>query len=434
MRATARTTFIILAVAATACTPPKGEPSLTISLMPRTVSDATPVTVHVVGTTGDGKVGTGTVKITSARGSLTEPASVEFDQYGSAVATLICDPTMEPGCAMPVRVVAEWTSDGVPTSIETRLNSTPAVTGDAGTGNADPTGRKMWFNGVIFRNADPNGAAELSAYAWHPVDDINTPEGLSASPGGTIGPLPDRKFYYLKRVEAMAAPHLFVVVPEPLSDVWVTADLNNDIELPQPCGTGLNDFQFFGIFPDNGAFAFGCLNTNLSSPAVRTFRDSRDGGAFPLELGWDGHLIAQSNTGYSLWKGGQEVAMLPWPYLRGNGNGIFFHATAVPDGFIVNADCEVAHISFDGGVDILGHYSNPMPETATPDPDECCRAIPNPEGIGYLNSTRTDVIGTCQYGGINRRLWNIAKLPGPFRWTGADPQVWPSFLGQMVYR
>lgn len=119
-----------------ACPPPKGEPALELTLTPKTVTNGTPVKVRVVGTAGDGRVGSGTVKITSARGSLTTPAEVQLDAFGSATAELICDPTTEPECANSVRVVGEWTSDGVKTSAEARLNSggTTGAGGGAGGG------------------------------------------------------------------------------------------------------------------------------------------------------------------------------------------------------------------------------------------------------------------------------------------------------------
>ncbi len=118
---------------------PKGTPVLEIALSPKTVTDATPVQVRVVGTKGDGKVGTGTVTITSVRGSLVSPATVQLDGFGTANAALICDRATEPECAQPVRVVAEWTSGGVAVSAEVRLNAPGSGTG-GGTGAGGGTG------------------------------------------------------------------------------------------------------------------------------------------------------------------------------------------------------------------------------------------------------------------------------------------------------
>lgn len=130
--------WVGLLLGAGACGP-KGAPNLELALSPKFVTDATPARVKVVATKADGTLGTGHVKITSDLGSLVTPADVQLDRYGTAVAELVCDQRVEPACASPVRVVADWSSDGVAATAETRLNPAPAgstvhATGGSATG------------------------------------------------------------------------------------------------------------------------------------------------------------------------------------------------------------------------------------------------------------------------------------------------------------
>jgi hypothetical protein len=123
------------------CGAPKGEPLLDLKLTPNAVSDGTVVQVSVIATAGDGTVGKGTVRITSAAGSLTAPVDLTLDSFGTARGPFTCDPTMESACARPVRVVAEWSTEGKVVIAEARLNSSSTGTGGgSGTGGGPGTG------------------------------------------------------------------------------------------------------------------------------------------------------------------------------------------------------------------------------------------------------------------------------------------------------
>ena len=68
-----------LASVLTACPPEKGPPELTITASPRTLDGAMQAaTIRVVGVDDDGKPGTGSVRVTSAAGSLKDGAEVSL--------------------------------------------------------------------------------------------------------------------------------------------------------------------------------------------------------------------------------------------------------------------------------------------------------------------------------------------------------------------
>jgi hypothetical protein len=116
--------------------PPQGEPGLLLRLSLRTVTDATPVLVKVTGSKPDGSVGSGRVHIASEQGSLTTPVEVQLDTFGSGSVGWICDPRAEPACAQPVRVVAEWVSEGVTVKAEATLNAGGVTVDDGGSPGA----------------------------------------------------------------------------------------------------------------------------------------------------------------------------------------------------------------------------------------------------------------------------------------------------------
>lgn len=129
----------LLAIAACG-TQMKAPPELLLTLAPNKVTDATPVVVKVSAFDSAGKNGTGTVRVTSARGSLGAGVDVTLDAYGTARAELVCDPGLDLGCLQPVRVVAEWTTEGQTVSAETRLNNSAVVGAGGGSGGSGGSG------------------------------------------------------------------------------------------------------------------------------------------------------------------------------------------------------------------------------------------------------------------------------------------------------
>lgn len=128
-----RWTGFLAVLALTSCSP-KGQPVLDLTLSSKVVTNATPVHVKVVATSGDGRVGVGSVKISSAHGSLSVPVDVTLDGFGTAKAELVCDPNTEASCGGQVLVSATWSSDGVAVTAEARLNSGIGAGTGAGTG------------------------------------------------------------------------------------------------------------------------------------------------------------------------------------------------------------------------------------------------------------------------------------------------------------
>jgi hypothetical protein len=131
-----RVVLAVVAVASVvaACGTQMAPPELVLSLTPSRVSDATPVIVKITAFDSKGKNGTGTVRVTSVRGSLAAGVDVTLDAYGTARAELVCDPGLDLGCLQPVRVVAEWTTEGQTITAETRLNNGAMVGAGGGSG------------------------------------------------------------------------------------------------------------------------------------------------------------------------------------------------------------------------------------------------------------------------------------------------------------
>lgn len=124
------------------CGGPMGEPTLFLTISPANVSGPEVVTVKAMATRGDGSVGKGNVIFSSSAGSLTIPATVPLDSFGSARVELICDPTTESACATSVRVTADWTVDKVTVTADARprLNATGSSGTGGGTGSQDGDG------------------------------------------------------------------------------------------------------------------------------------------------------------------------------------------------------------------------------------------------------------------------------------------------------
>lgn len=423
-----RIVFVVLC-ALVACGPPMGEPVLELTLTPRNVTDATPVKVRVVGTRADGTVGTGTVKITSARGSLTTPVDVQLDSFGSATTDLICDPTAEPECAQPVRVVGEWTSDGVATSAEARLNSGSIGGGPGGGGGTTGGGTG---GGTASSARTPHYIGEvykfgfLLGYSFHeivPGSRVNQPRILVPANSNTWSAGPGGRVYYVTTNPREA----FEAVPEQLKDWAIGTPFQNDPKITSPCGMGAMDLAQFLVFPDTGEQTFVCVDPASSSAPVRMPASQR-----VHTLGWNRNFIAHTQlTGgaLELWRDGNKVADLPAPM------GATSRITAVSDGFLVNAGCEVSKVDFTGAVTPLGNFTGSPPATGTNHPSECCRATVGPDLKGYVITYDNAVIGSCELSGVNTDLFTPPSMPTsptdvPAQdWPAVPPVVPPSFLG-----
>jgi hypothetical protein len=119
-----------------------GEPSVVVTLNPTKVSDATPISVKIAAVGADGKIGTGTVRVTSARGSLATGKELALDAYGTARTEFVCDPKVEAACLDTVRVFAEWSVKGAAAIGDARINagSTGGTGGMGGVGGIGGTG------------------------------------------------------------------------------------------------------------------------------------------------------------------------------------------------------------------------------------------------------------------------------------------------------
>ncbi|MBX7097671.1 MAG: hypothetical protein K1X89_08165 [Myxococcaceae bacterium] len=100
---------VLALVAFSACpTAGTGSPTLALTASPNKIDDqgqATTLTVEALD--ADGKPGAGTVKITSAAGSLVDGTSVTLDAAGKATAMFSCEVLLDAKCKGPVRITAE---------------------------------------------------------------------------------------------------------------------------------------------------------------------------------------------------------------------------------------------------------------------------------------------------------------------------------------
>jgi hypothetical protein len=120
---------VVALVLASACQPETVEPSLAITLRPRTIDNRGQVaTVSFSATDKLNKSGKGTVRLSSPMGSFREPVSVELESGGTASAEFSCNVTQDPACTGgPVRISASWTTDGAEVTAATTVTVAPVV-------------------------------------------------------------------------------------------------------------------------------------------------------------------------------------------------------------------------------------------------------------------------------------------------------------------
>lgn len=119
-----------------------GEPSLVVSVSPQRIADERPVVVRVSAIAADGKVGAGSVRVSSPVGSLEGGATVPLDSFGTARVDFVCDPATTPACRDVMRITAEWTVKMETVTADATLNSGGAGTGggSGGTGTGGGSG------------------------------------------------------------------------------------------------------------------------------------------------------------------------------------------------------------------------------------------------------------------------------------------------------
>ncbi len=141
-----------------ACSGPSGAPELALSARPRTIDNrGQTATISVTATDAQGKPGTGTVRLTSAAGSL--KAGTEVTLLAGAVdADFSCDAAQDPACAGAIRVTGEWVSNGV---LAEATTSVAVTVPDAGPPDAGPPDAGPFDAGVPF-DAGITGDAGLT--------------------------------------------------------------------------------------------------------------------------------------------------------------------------------------------------------------------------------------------------------------------------------
>ncbi len=154
--------WIALLVLMGSCGAQVADPELQITLSPNTVSGPTPVVVKVTATKGDGSVGSGSVTITSTRGSLVVPEVVMLDGFGTARTEFVCDTILEPECAAAVRVVATWTVGSFTATVEAKLNAAGTTGTGGGSGGGTGTTGEYEDAGVIILSRRCPGTASVS--------------------------------------------------------------------------------------------------------------------------------------------------------------------------------------------------------------------------------------------------------------------------------
>lgn len=325
--------WMVLAVFAGSCAPPKLPSVLELTLSPKAVTDATPVQIRVVGTKGDGSVGAGTVKITSTAGSLVTPVRVSLDRFGTASAELFCDPTSEPECAQPVRVVGEWVSDGAVATAEARLNAT----GTVGTG----TGSGIGTTGGGAGGGSGGGSSEpfMGVYITGSLESSNF-SGIAPvlTPRAIFGLIPTHDFRALSMTSSGSVyfTYFLKVYRLGLDSLTSTNPLANDSEITTSCGAswGANTIM---TWPDTGEVFPFCYNNSLGEKLVPE-------GWVVSALGWNRNVLAHNDYYHlAVFRDGAKVAEVPlW--------ADFSRSSANSEGFLVtdSGNCRMVRVSYAG--------------------------------------------------------------------------------------
>ena len=116
-----------------ACSPMLVEPELTLTASPRTIDGiAQNALIRVVGVDDRARPGTGTVRVTSATGSLMDGVDVTL-AAGEGQVDFTCARATNPACNNAVRITAEWVVSGKLVNATTSVTIAPPPVVDAGT-------------------------------------------------------------------------------------------------------------------------------------------------------------------------------------------------------------------------------------------------------------------------------------------------------------
>lgn len=139
MRLRHLTPLVVLVVAAQCG--PTGTPMLSVSGPTSAFRDGTAITLRLVASDAEGKVGRGTVSVTPDVG-VVSATSVMLDEFGTAAFTFSCNAAMDQDCLVDAAVIKlRWTSVSPPVALDysVRLGNRPAVS-DGGAGGGLPSG------------------------------------------------------------------------------------------------------------------------------------------------------------------------------------------------------------------------------------------------------------------------------------------------------
>lgn len=115
-----------------ACGPMLVEPELTMTASPRTIDGVAQASViRVIGVDDRARPGTGTVRVTSAAGSLKDGAEVTL-AAGEGQVDFTCPRATDPACMGQVRITAEWVVSGKLVNATASVTISPPVIVDAG--------------------------------------------------------------------------------------------------------------------------------------------------------------------------------------------------------------------------------------------------------------------------------------------------------------
>lgn len=146
-----------------ACGPATVEPSLFLSVSPKTLRGAQVATVKVSATDSKDKPGTGTVRVTSTAGSLVDGTDVDL-QGGEGEVSFTCDNTVDATCAGSVRLNGDWNGATASTSLTVSAMGTGGGNGGGGGtgGGAGEDAGSPVDGGVLVYQPDSTTAAGLT--------------------------------------------------------------------------------------------------------------------------------------------------------------------------------------------------------------------------------------------------------------------------------
>jgi hypothetical protein len=140
-----RRLFLLTSVAA--CGGPSAPPTLDLRV-PSSIAAGKPITLKATATTGDGKIGKGTVKFSSPTGAFVDGEEATIDSFGTASVTFSCEPECTAGNTF--LITARWTSNGV-TADATGRTTVPGVGSSTDAGTSAPVSAQTYLSTCVAR-------------------------------------------------------------------------------------------------------------------------------------------------------------------------------------------------------------------------------------------------------------------------------------------